>query len=180
MRRGLALAAVLAVLGSVLGGAEARSRPRAPVAAPVVRLVLGPAETPGLKVKRASAALGAKAVAKALRPAHPPKPRGKALASHLARREAELWSLAYVLKSGAAAKTQLQAFLQAVRRAGLRPIRAPIGEEGWLIAAQRGRSRKCHSRVMERRGAATASSCSSKPIAARCTACPQTVANRSR
>lgn len=65
---------------------------------------------------------------------------GKIEASHFASRKADLWSLAHLQSGTAAAKTQLTVLVKAARRAGLRPIRAHVGEEGWLVAAKRGGS----------------------------------------
>jgi hypothetical protein len=139
-KKTLVVVIALVCVGALLGGAAARSRPRAPVAAAVERLVLGGRDAPGLKTKRASAALAAKTVAKALRPARLPGLPGEAQASHLVRGSTNLLSLAYVQKSNAAAKSQLQRLVKAVSRAGLRRRRAPVGEEGWLIAAGHGGS----------------------------------------
>src|SRR5262245_40556931 len=114
----------------------AAARPVAPAATSAGPLVLAKADTPGLKAARASAPAALKAIAAVLRPAHPPNPHGPAQASHFTRAGADLWSLAAVLKSRAAAKAQTRAFVAAARRAELRPTRVHVGEQGWLVAAR--------------------------------------------
>jgi von Willebrand factor type D domain len=130
-------AGVAAGLGLALTPLAA-ARPAAPLASAAGPLVLARADAPGLKAARASTPAALKAFAAALRPAHLPAARGSAQASHFSRPGADLWSFAAVLKSRAAAVSQTTAFVAAARRAGLRPARARIGEQGWLVPARRG------------------------------------------
>jgi von Willebrand factor type D domain len=126
------------------------NKPRAPVAPPVERLVLGPADAPGLKPKRGSAAQGAKAVGTALRPSRYRAPHGAAKVSHFESGQGELWSLAYVEKSAGAAKSDLARIIKAAQRAGLKPGKATAGQEGYAIASRRPGS----AIVLWRRGSA--------------------------
>jgi hypothetical protein len=127
----------VALAGLLLLGADARSKPRQPVAPPVERLVLGAADAPGLSPRRGTVTLGAKAVAAALRPAHLPKLGAGEAARFTSRRGAELWSLAYPQTSSKAAKARLAAIAFALQRARLRPGRAGVGEAGWTAMRKR-------------------------------------------
>ena len=133
------------VLAVALGVALATPAAAGPATAPGAPggagpMVLAPADAPGLKAARAGAAAGLNALAAALRPARLPAPHGQAQASHFVRPGAGLWSLAAVLGDQPAAAAQTNAFVAAARRAGLRPARAHVGEQGWLVAAKRGGS----------------------------------------
>ena len=126
-------------LGSIVVGLclipLAVARPAGPAkASPAPRIVLTPADAPGLRSARAAAASGPRAVAAALRPARVPPLRGEVQVSHFTRRGADLWSLAVVLKSRSAAAAQTSAFAAAARRGGLRPARAGVGEQSWSVA----------------------------------------------
>jgi hypothetical protein len=133
----VALAAILGLSLTTLASARPAAAPKAPGAG---QLVLARADAPGLKPAHAGAAAAVKAVAAALRPARLPAPHGPVQTSHFVRRGADLWSLAAVLKSRAGAAAQTKAVVAAARRAGLRPARARVGEQGWLVAAKRGGS----------------------------------------
>jgi von Willebrand factor type D domain len=135
-RRTFIALVALTALGTLLGGAQARSKPRVPVAPPVERLVLGAADTPGLAPRRASVAAGQRAIARAMRPARLPKLGGVAIASRFASGGAELWSLAYTQKSAAAASSRATSVVNALRRAGLRPTRTDVGAAGWAVTKQ--------------------------------------------
>lgn len=139
MRGTLAALSTLALLGTLLAGADARTKPRAPVAPSLERLVLVAKDAPGLAAKRATGVLGQKAVAAALRPARLLKLQaGASEASHFARRGVELWSLAFVRKSPAAAKSHTAAIVGVLRRAGLRSKRVSVGQGAWLVLPTKG------------------------------------------
>ncbi len=68
----------------------------------------------------------------------PSSPAGLVEAARFTRRGADLWSLAYELTSAATARARTAATATALRRAGLRPARAGVGEAGWVVTKKDG------------------------------------------
>ena len=126
---GLAAALGLALIPLAAARSDARTG-----AAAAGQLVLGRGDAPGLKPAVARAAAGSKAVAAVLGPADATALRGRVQAAHFTGDGIELWSFAVVLRSRSAAAAQTNRFGSAVRRAGLRPARAGVGEQSWIVA----------------------------------------------
>ncbi|HEU0303274.1 MAG TPA: VWD domain-containing protein [Gaiellaceae bacterium] len=85
---------------------------------PLGRLVLTNREAPGLKQRAAKPAAAKKVLASALRPAKLPSFAPKQTqVSHFTRGKTELWSVAFVMKSAAAARAANSAITKAARRA---------------------------------------------------------------
>lgn len=96
---------------------------------PLGRLVLSAADAPGLKARVAKPASARRAMAGALRPAKLPRFAAKETqVAHFTRGSTTLWSIAFVTKSAAAAKTAALALQKAGRGA-----RIAIGSSGSVL-----------------------------------------------
>jgi len=116
-----------------LGVVWSRVRAPAPQKAtplPLGRLVLNAREAPGLQTRPASPALATQALARALRRKGLPRFSAEAVkASHFARGKGELWSIAFVTKSPAAASRAASAIARVGRGARVR-----LGARGFVMA----------------------------------------------
>jgi von Willebrand factor type D domain len=102
-------------------------RPRGTV--PLGRLVLTGAEAPGLTRRTARAASARQALTNAIRPGKLPRIRAKGTqASHFSKRKAELWSIAFVMRNAAAARSATKAIAKAGRGTHVR-----IGDAGYVL-----------------------------------------------
>lgn len=91
-------------------------------------------EAPGLRPLPARPSAFAGVLRSALRPAHVPTIRAvRTQGSHFARRDADLWSLAFVMRTQAAARAQTTAIVRAAR--GRAPRRVGVGQGGWLLGS---------------------------------------------
>jgi hypothetical protein len=131
------LLAVPSALARVQNGAADVAATAAPqaVSVPAGRLVLARSDVPGIGQRPATPAAARRALAAALALRSLPGVRAsRAQASRFARPQAELWSVAFVLASPAAARAAHSSLVRATKRAGRRASPAAVGSRGVVVA----------------------------------------------
>ena len=122
-------------------------------AAAAPKLVLARSDAPGLRPRPARPSAARSALAKALGLAALPRiPATSTQVAHLGRGQAELWSIAFVLRSPGAARKAANGAVGSARRAKQAVSRARIGNGGFVIGARPAGGRPVA--VLWRRGSA--------------------------
>jgi hypothetical protein len=112
----------------------------APAAHAASPLVLQHSDAPGLKRAAARPAAGQKALDAAVAPARVGHPAGRPQVAHFVRKGEELWSLAYVARTPRAADASLRKVIRDLKRKGVRPVSARVGDGGFLVGPVRKRT----------------------------------------